>query len=297
VPSFIDTFYDLVSEHLGDPATSRRLSAAQKLRDFYAVERQIWEKVLQAVGQESLVGRVEHVFHVEQDDDYVPLPGNFRQFLSLEKWRDGDRDDVEMIRQTMPYWEKTKVGVEIINEHQGMLWRPVADETEAGDWVLTYLKGPIRIHHAVAEDVSEFSLTMGTPGPDAGTIVNRDNYYVGSNFRVWEADTGEEQTREAIGSSTSGGVTFRYAWDPVPTGIVRYEVCPTMPADYDHLYALKVAMKYCSGRNLARRRRELERDYRDAMRACMAYWTNQVGDRTPTRVLVPNHGPDPYEGF
>jgi hypothetical protein len=83
--SFLTRFYDLVSRGLDDPAHSRRLTEANRLADFYQVETSLWERILTASGQESIPGRAETTITIQNGVEFYRLPGNFRQFLRMER--------------------------------------------------------------------------------------------------------------------------------------------------------------------------------------------------------------------
>lgn len=81
--SFLDRFYEGVRRRMGDPAATKRLTKGQRLLDFATAEANIWEKVMQAAGQESVPGRTETTITVSDATEYYRLPGNFGNFLHL----------------------------------------------------------------------------------------------------------------------------------------------------------------------------------------------------------------------
>jgi len=89
--SFLNRYYDLVDDYVADPAKSRRLTKEKKLRDFPAIEQQVWERLVGASGQESMIGRSESTVTITNDKSFYELPGNFRTFIQFEYRESGDR--------------------------------------------------------------------------------------------------------------------------------------------------------------------------------------------------------------
>ncbi|MHC4091111.1 MAG: hypothetical protein ACYSVY_12700 [Planctomycetota bacterium] len=297
--SFIEDFFELVDQYLADPHTSRRYPKSDKLRDLSAIQIVIWEILLKATGQESSFGKSEATITLQNDEPFYLLPGQFRQFIKFERWNNGNRDDVLSSMGTIPFFHPGP-GCEIMSEQRGMEVRPTPDLTSDQDWTLTYLKGPILLHHATADGVGDQSIQLGTPATDAGELITTDDYYNGSLLRVYSADVGAGQTREVLDyDGTARSCVLRHPWTPKPTGTVKYEVRPALPPRYDHLYAIRVALRQMSKRRIVGAAwTGMKEEYKDQLNACLRYVTSNVADRGPTRTLPMRaiDDIDPYGG-
>lgn len=294
--ALLERFYEDVDANLDDPSTSKRITKAKKLRLLHVAEKMIWERVLMLSGQESIVGRTETTITLENDKEFYLLPGNFRQFLGFERRTDGDSSQVVAYLRSIPLFDAGP-GVVVLSEQRGMMVKPKPDIEGDEDWTLIYQKGPVQLHHSEAIQVSEKTLLGATPDPDAGEMVLNDGYYNGSLLRVYDAEAGQEQTREIV-NFDAANKTFhlRHAWTTLPTGTVRYEIRPTLPADYDDLYAMDVAIRILGRRSRARGRLGLKQDRRDLWEACKGYFLSNVADRAPSRLLpIDPNEVDPYD--
>ena len=288
----LDRFCDLVDDNLGDPHTTRRYPRAKKLRDFYSIEKQIWERLKVASGSESVIGRAAASLTVETDKEFYQLPGNFAQFLRMTN----DSTGTEL--GTIADFEDGP-GIVMLSGQRGFRWKPVPDDSDSGAGTLTYQKGPVELHYANAAGVSSDTITFSAPGENGGTLVALDNYYSGSIVRIYDAATGAGQAREITSfDGTSLVAKLRHAWTPVPTGTVRYEICPILPTGYDDLYALDVTILAATRRAAFTRRRFFIDQRRELWNACLEHFTNLTADRAPSRRLPePWDPPDPYFHF
>ncbi len=293
--SFLERFYDDVDTNLDDPRTTKRTTKQKKLALLHTVDRQIWEKILMLTGQESMAGYAEVEITISDDKEFYLLPGNFRQFLRLERRTDGDRNAVEARLNSIPFYD-TDPGVVVLSEQRGMLVKPkpvlTADET----WTLSYLAGPISLHFATAGKITDTTIVAGTPGEDAGDLVLSDAYYDNAMLRIYEAETGSLQIREISNWNHKAKVfTLRHAWNTIPTGTVKYEIRPSVPPAYDDLYAMDVAIRILGQRR--RGRNGLKSDRNELWNACTGYFLSNVADRAPERTLpIRKDEVDPYFG-
>lgn len=280
--SFIESFYQQVDEHLGDPATSKRYPKDRRLRDLHAADKRIWERLSSASGPDGTLGRVETEIAIVADQAFYRLPGNFRRFVHLEQRQDEDRNCILSRLCSLPPYHPGP-GVEILNAERGFIIRPTPTVDSDPSWTLIYERGPVQLHYAKAAAVGADFLIGGTPGENAGELIRLDDHYNGCLLRVYRATTGTDQTQEITDyDATSNTFKFRHAWTTIPTGEVWYEIRPTLPPDYDELYALAVAIRQCSGRLQTERKAGLEDDYKEAWAACVSYFGKNVMDRAPT---------------
>ncbi len=304
--AFLQRFYRRVSENIGDPGVSKRLTNAQKFEAFVEAEIAIWESLLRASGQESTLGRAEATITLKSGEAFYALPGNFRQFLKFERRNpvSGGAADRNIILNTLPSVPlySTEAGVQIIEQQRGMLLQPMPVLNADENWTLVYQKGPVRLHYAQADGVGTQTLTAGTPPTDAGELIATNDYYNGSILHVYRADIGTEQTAEVIDfdANTSPPVFhLRHPWNPIPTAKstgVWYEISPAVPNGYDAIYATDVALKLLAPRAKPRLRAALIQDRRAQWGACRSFFLSNVADRMPERMLpVDRDDVDPYD--
>ncbi len=293
--SFIERFYDDVDTNLDDPRSSKRTTKQKKLALLHTVDRQIWEKILMLTGQESMAGYAEVDITLSDGQAFYLLPGNFRQFVRLERRTDGNRNSVEAQLNSIPFYS-TESGVVILTEQRGILVKPTPVLTSVQTWTLCYLAGPISLHYATAGAVNETTVTAGSPGADAGDLVLSDGYYDNSMLRIYDAETGALQVREISKWNRKAKVfTLRHAWTTLPTGAVKYEIRPSVPPAYDDLYAMDVAIRILGQRR--RGRSGLKADRNELWNACTGYFLSNTMDRAPERTLPIRHDEvDPYFG-
>lgn len=293
--SFIERFYELVADNLGDPATTRRLTKAKMFRDLMVVEKLIFERLLTACGQESLVGYTESTISITADEDRYLLPGGFRHFVGMEE-RSTDNPDLVLGRMpTIPPYHPGP-GIIILSEQQGFIFKPTP--TVTADWTLMYLKGPVGLHAGTAARVGSSSLTAGAVNADSGELVRLDDWYNGCLIHVYEADSGARQTRECDDfDGASGTFHVKHPWSALPTGNVKYEIRPHTPPDFDEIYAIDVAIKNATRRHNQRWRDLLAGQRAELWNGCLNYFTSNTMDRGSGRHMTPDEAaqPDPYE--
>jgi len=215
--SFLEQFYAAVTVELGDPHLSRRLTDAQKLIDLGPVEKIIWEELLQVTGQESAIGRAEATITLENGKSFYPLPGNFRQFVSFQYWTDGDRKYVENQLPSIPLHDPGP-GVEILSSQRGMMIRPEPQLSADQDWTLTYLKGPVILHHATAGLVANLPNDQSLAGYTVSTtkITKADTF---TKAMIGETVACYDAAGDALGSREITDATADYIEFAAVTGL------------------------------------------------------------------------------
>ncbi len=292
--SFIEQFYEDVDFSLNDPTTSKRTSKAKKLRLLQSVDRTIWEKVLTITGQESMAGYAEAAITLESGKRRYPLPRHFRQFLRFER-RDTENPSIITGRlNSIPFYAE-EAGVVILTAERGILVKFPPILTADEEWTLVYLRSPGALHYATAKDAGEQTLTAGMPGADAGELIKLPAYYNGAMLDVYEADEGANQVREVqTWNPVSGTFLLRHPWEVIPKGNIKYQMQPTLPAEFQDIYALDVAIRILGPRRRARV--ELEKDRTKIWGSVLSYYVSNVADRAPTRIIPFREvEADPYE--
>ena len=292
--SFIEQFYEDVDFSLNDPTTSKRINKAKKLRLLQSVDQTIWEKVLTITGQESMAGYDETTITLESEKMRYPLPQHFRQFLRFER---RDTDDSRFITgrlNSIPFYAE-EAGVVILTAEQGILVKFPPTLTADEEWTLVYLRSPGELHYATAKEAGSNTLTAKPPGTDSGRIVKLPAYYNGAMLNVYEADVGANQVREIqTWSPDAGTFVLRHPWDVIPEGTIKYEIRPTLPPEFQDIYALDVAIRILGPRRRARA--ELEKDRSKIWGSVLSYYVSNVADRAPTRIIPFREVEvDPYE--
>jgi len=242
VKPFLERFLEEVDDNLGDPHAAKRLSVSKKLRDLYTLDRMLFEACLDANLIESVIGHTQTRITLEGSREFYPLPPDFRAFYEMKQTAS---DGSTRQANTKGFYEQGD-GIQILTASRGMRINPLPASTAIGDWTLTYAKAPPMLHYAVAAEVGDKMIRLGTPGENAGEVVKVDGYYDGVEIRAVSANVGAPQSRVIASSTVSrnGDVVcqLRDAWTPKPTGTVVYEVSPTLPPPYDSIYAMDVAL-------------------------------------------------------
>jgi hypothetical protein len=296
VDPFIERYDELLTENLRDPVTSKRLTRAKRLRDLHSAQKDIFERLQRASGQESLIGYTELDITLTADQEFYALPPAFRNFISLEQRDSTNTQIVLECLHTIPLFSK-EVGIQILDGQRGFRVQPTPTETKT--WTLSYLKGPIVLHYATAQAAAASTITFDDPASaDAGELVSLDDYYAGSLVHVYSASTaGERQVREVSAyDATTKVATVRVPWGTTPAGTILYEILPDVPDGLDEIYALLVAIKNTGRRANRSRRVELERNFDRLFAAAKSYYNSNTKDRAPVRVQRPQHDSyNPYD--
>lgn len=291
--SFIETYYQDIDKWLVEVDASTRYPKTQRLRDLHSLDAQIFEKLLGTAGPESLMGYAEAVLALEAEQMFYPLPQGFRQLISVERRQEPSSTaiisvplDQILTRLRSKTFYDEKAGVTILTGNRGIRIDPLP--TEASEWVLVYLRGVGELHYAEASDVSDLSLTTGTPPADAGRVIPQNDYYTGMEIRVYDARVGAPQIREVTRFSVTGedmGVFhIRHPWTPKPEGDVWYEVRPVVPPEFDEIYGLDAALRVLTLRGSSEVADRLLKYREQAWQSCRGYFESNVMDRGPTRI-------------
>lgn len=282
--SFLQRYYARVSRVLGDPHASARYPNADKYEDLIDFEEALFNKLLRLAGQESLFGYAEATITLTVDTTRYLFPEGFRQFLALEQ-RDPDTGRQRNRLMSKPIYD-TDYGVEILSATKGFKLHPALILDESQDWTLLYLRSPGELHYAFVDDnkVAPLAVQSEIPPTDGGnTYFDVDDYYAGTELRIFQADVGEGQIRE-VKDFKNGTFILRHAFDPLPQGSVGYEIVPSVPKRYDSIYAYDAAILQLISRR--------EFDKANALKTTRAgQWdsirdlvVSNTMDRAPTRV-------------
>lgn len=296
--AFLDRFYDEVNFYLGDPHSQKRLTKARKRALLFQVQRRIYTRLRNCSPQMSSIGWAEKTIAVVADQAAYALPGGYEEFISFQKFTNGDRESLEQEMGTVTDLDG-RAGILLMDSESGFRIRPTPSSVEAGDWVLNYRKGPVKLHYATAESVTADTLVCATPATaDAGELVLSDGYYDGVRVHIYSADDGFPQTRKINSCSVVGGKMELYPtvdFSPVPTGTILYEIMPDLPEGLDSIYAMDVAMLAASAREGIRRVAGLAKMRTELWSDCRNYYDTKTADRAPARLIPARIEPDPYE--
>lgn len=284
--SFIQRFYRMVNQRLGDPHASIRYPDSDKLNDLYESDQEIFNSLLRVAGQESQMGYAEATITLTNGEAFYQLPVGFRDFLELQYRMNGK---VQGILRSKDFYSQ-EYGVEVLSGTRGMRLFPAVNLSADQDWTLCYRRSPGLLHHAKATDVGDDFVVSGIPGTDAGEVQLVNDYYNGMELRVYAATSGAvPQQREiinfAIRGDGKGTFHLRHAFDPKPTGEVYYEVCPTLPLQYESIYALDVASAILMARNQFEKAGALKMERRKKWVSAKQFFLANVSDRGPTRSM------------
>ena len=281
--AFLERFYEEVDDNLGDPHSSARLSKEKRLRDLHTVDRLfIFEKLIGSTLQESNLGYAEAEITFQNNVEFYLLPPGYRQFLELVRL-DSEGRIISRIG-SKPFHSKT-YAVEILSAARGFRLAPppILDADEA--WTLRYNRAPGLLHYAQAPEVGEKTLTLGTPGVDAGEKILLPDYYNGVEIHVYSATSGYPQTRVVQYDPGEGILHLRTPWFPLPKAPVWYEICPTLPYPYDSIYAMDVALLNMGRRDNPAKVAGLMRDREKLWAGARSFFQSNVADRVPERIM------------
>lgn len=296
--AFIERFSELVDDWLRDPQTSRRLSRDKRLRDLFSTQVDLFEIWQRESGQESMINESRSTVVIRDGQEFYALPGSFRNFISFKLHDESDQSIVRAEMGTVPIYDSSP-GIQILDAQRGFRIQPIPRISSDQRWTLTYQKGPVKLHYAKADGITERSIGLGIPGQGCGERIETERYYDGSCIRVFSADTGYPQTREIEYHNAKSGACFvRVPWMPLPTGEVWYEIAPEVPEEYDSVYALAVAIQNASRRRNPDQRKEIEIELVKKMAACRSYWASNTKDRAPQRIIkTRTDAIDPYDQY
>jgi hypothetical protein len=291
--SFLERYYRAVTRELGDTHASSRYPKEDRLSDLGDIDQTLFDSLLNVSGQESLMGYSEASITLVDGQIFYPLPFGFRQFLQLE-YRDDQNRVLDIIR-TKQFYEG-RYGVDILTADRGFrLFPPVDLRYADATWVLCYQRSPPLLHYAKAASVGRDGKTLvsGVPPEDAGEIHLVPDYYNGVELRVYRAGnladplvrvvTDFVVTRERL-SEPQGVFHLREALSPIPAKDVWYEICPTVPLQYDRIYAMDAAIPELIRREKYEKAAQLKKTRDTRWRACVKHFSSNTMDRAPARI-------------
>lgn len=279
--AFIERFYHDIDRNLGDPHSSVRFPKEDKLQALHDTDQEIFEELLKLVGMESWMGYSETEITIEDGVSFYQFPPGFRHFVQMEH-RDA-LGRIDGVIRSKSYYSHD-YGVDVLTADRGFRLFPAPILSTGAIWHLIYLRSPGLLHYAKAKAISDKSLTAGEPGKDAGELVGIDDYYNGTELRIYSSgNSAHPQTREVLGYK-NGVFILRHAWNPLPEGEVWYETVPTLPFKYDSLYAIDVALSVLPQREKGGKAIALLRPRKKKWSAARQYFAANVSDRAPTRL-------------
>lgn len=282
---FLERYYDLIDDRLQDPSTSIRYSKTSRYEDLLKIDEVLCEWLLNSTGVDSELGSAEAPLVLRPEQSLYSWPPGYRKFLGLELRSDTVTPPTAVARLgSLPLYSES-IGIRAISPTRGFRlqnYKPVSEQV----WTLLYLRGPGRVHHAKASDVTALSLTSAIPEENAGELVRVDNYYNGMELRIYKAERGEDQTQTVRWSVTENGLVrfiFEKPWDIVPEGDVHYEICP-MLTRFDSYYAVEAALIKMGARRTLPEGQQLLREREDLLAAARNWLLSGVSDRAPTKL-------------
>lgn len=282
--AFIEDYIEWVREQLGDPGRSKRLTPESVLRDLHAEHMVVFEELLKASAQETIIGYTEAIITLRNDTEFYSFPGNFRQFMGLERRLvDNPRSVVDRLG-TKPFGS-TDRGITISSVQRGFkVTRVPIIAEESQEWTLMYQKQPIVLHWS-SDGQALNSLLVKMPASipaEQGQIIRSSNYYVGELLHVI-GDADSNQSVEVTNYVPAAGVlTLR---EPLvassPSAKIKYEFRTFLPRGLDKLIATSVALGKTSDRTDPVKHRMLIRERRKFLRAARNYFRTATQDRVP----------------
>jgi hypothetical protein len=296
--TFIEDYLEWVPELVGDPAGGKRFSTSSLMRDLYSESCVIYEDLLRVSSAESVLGYTESVIKIENDKEFYSLPGNFRQFVRLERRVGasasdcGDPDDILDRLGTVPVLSRDR-GIVISDVERGFRITPVPTIDDEQWWTLCYQRGPARLHWGTGEVLSaNFFRMPASVLEQQGEIISTINYYSGTMLHILEDPT--QGVREQFAEITSGGPvangTLEYATRSSLNkgrGTAKYEIRPFLPPGLDKLIAVCVALARCAPRANVEVHSLLVRERKKYFNAARQWFRTTTQDRPPT---LPSRG-------
>lgn len=284
--AFIEDYIEWVREYLGDPGRTKRLTPESVLRDLHAEHMVIYEELLKASYQDTVIGYTEAVIKLRSDTEFYNFPGNFRQFLGLERRLvDNPRSVVDRLG-TKRFGSRDR-GITISSAQRGFKVTrvPIIIE-ESQDWVLMYQKQPIVLHWATAGrylSPTEFKLASAV-NESQGQIVKAYNYYVGELLHLI-SDNVPQQSIEVVSYNPSSHMCElrdSLVGEFVINAPYKYEFRTFLPRGIDKLIACSVALGKTSDRTDSTKHRLLVKERRKFLQAARNWFRTATQDRAPT---------------
>lgn len=285
--SFLQRYYEQVKYLVGDPNSSVRLDTSYLYQRVHEVDRQIFELLVSASGQEDTMSYAEALIAIQNNRQFYPLPDGFRRFLGFSLF-----DESGSLLNTLPsrHHYSPDAGVEILSPHQGfrLTPSPLLDADE--NWTLKYVRGPGLLHYAKAKEIDGNLLVGSIPEQDAGSLIRKNDYYNGLTINLFSPDDSAEgvpQTaviKDFRWRDKTPVFQMRTNWEPT-SGDVWYEILPCVPYPYDSVYAIHTAREVLVSRRQFELATALITHYQQAWQAAKQYMTSEVADRAPERVI------------
>lgn len=284
----IERYYTMVREESGDPHTSVRTSKANLLEEFHDTDQELFNALLGSTMQESMLGFAVATITLQDGVNFYRLPPGFRQFVEMGfRQTSGNTEYSAYVLRSGTIYDP-QYTPEIVTGSKGFRLDPAPSLSSDQEWTLFYLRSPGRIHYAKTPSLKAKSLVAGQPPEGGGELVLVDNYYNGMELRIYQAGNNAAPQINWITDfkvSKEGGTFFlRYDWETTPSGDVWYEIVPTVPLEYDQIYALDMAMKLMDRRSRPDRYANLELRRKRLWSAIKTYVTSNVCDRGPSRL-------------
>lgn len=283
--AFIEDYVEWVREYLGDPSRSKRLTPESVLRDLHAEYMVVYEELLKASAGETVIGYAEATISLRSDTEFYSFPGNFRQFLRLERRLvDNPRSVVDRLETKR--FGSTDRGITISSAQCGFKATrvPIVIE-ESQDWVLMYQKGPIVLHWADnGKVINNQAVRLPASLPEAqGQIVAQADYYVGELLHSIDARRPNQSIEVTAYNPATRALLLRepLLGDYRPGDEFKYEFRTLLPRGTDKLLATCVALGKTSDRTDPVKHRLLIRERRKFLQAARNYFRTATQDRAP----------------
>jgi hypothetical protein len=293
--TFMQEYLHWVPALLGDPPSQKRVTTETMLLDLYAEEMVIYEDLLKVTISEGVLGYTETVIRIQDGVEFYEWPGNFRQFISLERRVGttgsdfGDPNNILDRLNTVPPHSRDR-GIKISSVERGFRLSPVPSISGDQYWVLCYQKCPIKLHWGQGRIVGDtlFQLDPSVP-VGQGESIYAPRYYSGAMIRI-HPDQANKITMQTVELTTQAQTTplvhynTRSPIRPTSQAAVTYEILPFLPDGIWKLIAVSVALAFCSPRKDPQTHSMLRKERRKFFRAARSWYGSTTRDRAPTFV-------------
>jgi hypothetical protein len=129
-------------------------------------------------------------------------------------------------------------------------------------------KATVRLHDGICTLNAAGTVATLTNSPNQGNLDTHLNAYAGAILRVLEADTNNYMQERAIASydHTTREATLDAALSPIPSGNIKYEICPYLHRGIDDVMAAKVAWDILLGEGSTKRANAAHIKYQQKIR-------------------------------
>ena len=169
---------------------------------------------------------------------------------------------------------------------EGNMLKMQVNTIEAGkEIIIEYIpSATARLHSGICTLNAAGTEATLAATPTQGTLDTHINAYAGSIIRILSANTnGNLQERIITNySHTTRVATLAVAFDPIPDGVIAYEICPPILRGLDDLVASYVAWQIALIEGQRNRASDLMKSYMERIRTVRlnAFYYNQT--TTPT---------------